>query len=133
MIMNTKKLKLPVSPDLLSTFIAVLNRLQPIVLFVVLLVIWCFGPSWLRGVDETIGNVDQSIWLLVVLSLISFLLVCTICWWLLQHFWMLLDLPHLDYMVSQFNTLPLWQQLGFYWVSFASLLAAALGCLIAIC
>jgi hypothetical protein len=41
-------------------------------------------------------------------------------------------LPTLGYMVSQFKQLLLWQQLGFYWASFALLLWAAVGVLSAV-
>ena len=112
---------------------SIFKSLEPVMLFIFLLVLWCFAPGWLRRIDETAGSVDQSIWLLVLLSMISFLLVCTLSWWLLQHFWSVLGLPTIHHMVSQFNSIPLCYQLSFYLASFALLLLAALGCLMAIC
>jgi len=111
----------------------VLKKIEPLVLFLLLLLGWSYGPGWLRLVDETVGNVDQSIWLLILLSLMTFLLISSLCWWLLQRFWLLAGLPSFVLMVSQFKTLQLWQQLSFYWLSFATLLLAALGSLMAIC
>ncbi|WP_442591914.1 hypothetical protein ACSBL2_11870 [Pedobacter sp. AW31-3R] len=105
----------------------------PVLLFIFLLLTWCFLPQWLHRIDETAGNIDQSIWLLILLSLITFLLICGLCWWLMQQFWLVLQLPPIEMMVSQFKVLPIWQQLSFYYASFALFLAAALGCLIAIC
>ncbi|WP_442591538.1 hypothetical protein ACSBL2_09945 [Pedobacter sp. AW31-3R] len=113
--------------------ISFLTPSVPFLLFIALLLMWFFVPMLLNRIDATIGNVDQSIWLLVLLSMISFLMVCGLCWWLLQQFWLVLQLPPIEQMVSQFNSLLLWQQLSFYYASFALLLVAALGCLIAIC
>jgi len=104
-----------------------------IIVFLLLLATWFFAPGWLRRIDGTAGSVDQSIWLLIVLSLISFLLITSLCWWLLQRFWLMAGLPPISTMVLHFNTLQLWQQLGLYLLSFALLLLAATGSLAAIC
>ena len=106
---------------------------QPLVLFIVLLSIWFPMHQWLRKIDPTISTSDQSMWLLILLSIMAFLLMVALSSWLLQLFWQWADLPSLLNMVSQFKTLTLWQQLGFYWASFFSLLAVASACLIAIC
>ena len=106
---------------------------KPLLALFFLLICWFTGPLVLRNIDGTAGSVDQGIWLLVILSLISFMLVAGLCWWLLQRFWLMAGLPAFSLMVSQFKTLPLWQQLGFYWASFALLLLAASICLSAIC
>ncbi|MDO7744093.1 MAG: hypothetical protein MUP99_09975, partial [Pedobacter sp.] len=87
----------------------------------------------LHHIDETAAGVDQSIWLLIILSLYTFQLISALCWWLLQRFWLSAGLPPLKIMVSQFDTLSLWQQLGFYLASFSLLLVAASVCLNAIC
>jgi hypothetical protein len=76
--------------------------------------------------------VDQEMWVLLIFSMIGFLMICGISWWIVKHFWLLLGLPDLKEMVSQFNTLKLWQQLSFFLASFVSLLLAALGCLAAV-
>jgi len=107
--------------------------LEPLLLFVVLLLLWSVAPVVLQHFDKTSGSIDQSIWLLVILGMISFLLLVALSWWLLQHFWTMMGLPKLNIMVSQFKTLALWQQLSFLWGSFALLLLAATGCLAAIC
>jgi hypothetical protein len=98
-----------------------------------LMLLWFIAPHWLSHIDETSGSIDQSIWLLIVLGLICFLGITAISWWLLHHFWISLGLPQLNSMALQFKRLELWQQLGFYWASFALLLLAALMSLIAIC
>jgi hypothetical protein len=112
---------------------ALLKGIDTFAVFLLLLATWFFAPGWLRQVDGTVGSIDQSIWLLVVLSLISFMLITALCWWLLKRFWLVSGLPPIGTMVSQFNTLKLWQQLGLYLLSFALLLLAALGSLVAIC
>lgn len=109
------------------------TKLQPFVLFLLLLLFWFLLPAWLTGIDPTIGTVDQGIWLLVLLSLITFLIVLALCWWLLQQMWLKLGLTPIQKIVSQFNTLSLWQQLSFYWASFALLLLAVSIIIIAIC
>ena len=108
-------------------------RWQPLLLFLLLLLLWGSSHLWLHHIDETAAGVDQSIWLLIILSLSTFLLLSALCWWLLQRFWLSAGLPPLKIMVSQFDTLSLWQQLGFYLASFSLLLVAASVCLNAIC
>ncbi|MNY70658.1 hypothetical protein D3C86_2088380 [compost metagenome] len=50
----------------------------------------------------------------------------------MRQFWISMGLPALGNMVSQYKELTVWQQLGFYWASFALLLLAAVGVLSAI-
>ena len=102
-----------------------LKAAEPVLLFGLLLLLWWRLPAILQNVDGTAGSIDQSIWMLIVLGLISFLLFTAVCWWLLQYSWQRLGLPGIYTMVSQFNTLELWQQLSFFWASLALLLAAA--------
>jgi hypothetical protein len=117
----------------MAMFKSFIKKAEIPVVFLLLLVTWFFAPGWLRHIDGTTGSVDQSIWLLIVLGLITFMLVTALCWWLLQRFWLMSGLPPIGTMVLQFNTLQLWQQLGLYLLSFAILLLAALGSLMAIC
>lgn len=98
-----------------------------------LLLLWQILQHVITGSDPNIGYIDPNIWLLILLGLIFFLLVAGLCWWLLQKVWVLLGLPALSNMVSQFKTLSLCYQLGFYFASFTLLLLAAIGCLNAIC
>jgi hypothetical protein len=102
-------------------------------IFGILIALWLVIPKMIRFYDQTAGIVDPGIWVLILLSLISFMLIAALSWWLLNRFWVSLGLPALDTMVLQFNTLTLWQQLGFFWLSFALLLLAAVLCLIGIC
>ncbi|WP_084528522.1 hypothetical protein [Pedobacter caeni] len=102
-------------------------------LLLVMLLLWPLGQSWILSADVTAGYIDPGIWLLVLLSLISFLLVAGLSFWLLERLWLGLGLPVIEVMVLQFKTLDSWKQLSFYWASFVSLLFAAVGCLIAIC
>ncbi|TKC59231.1 DUF4175 domain-containing protein [Pedobacter hiemivivus] len=122
--MNTIDIKKPV---LLPEF----KHLSNYLLFGLLLLLWLALPK-LMGFDETTGYIDPTIWLLIVLALITFLVLLATCWWLLQRFWMALGLPGLGLMVSQFKFLELWQQLGFYFACFALLLLAGVGCLAAV-
>ncbi len=109
------------------------NRWQLIWLLLILLSIWSLAPFALHKIDQTAAGIDQTIWLLIILSLIAFLLVTALCWWLLERFWLMAGLPQFSTLVSQFYTLSPWQQLVFYLSSFALLLVAASVCLAGIC
>ncbi|MBE9599464.1 hypothetical protein [Pedobacter sp. MC2016-24] len=94
---------------------------------IMMLFAWFVLPKMMHSGDVTTGYIDQSIWLLILLSLISFLLTVGLCWWVLQRFWLNTGLPGLNSMVLNFRDLELWQQLGFYFACFAVLLLAAVG------
>lgn len=98
-----------------------------------LILLWPVMRRIINGTDETVGYIDPNIWLLILISLICFMLIIGLCWWVLHQFWMSLGLPALGNMVLQFKELSTWQQLGFYWASLALLFFAALACLVAIC
>ncbi|WP_316814475.1 hypothetical protein [Pedobacter nyackensis] len=98
----------------------------------ILLLLWPVAQRFVMDVDPTIGFIDPNIWLLILLSFISFTVLIGLCWWILHGFWLSVGLPGLGNMVLQFRGLSLWQQLGFYWASFVSLLLAAVGVLTAI-
>ena len=102
-------------------------------LLLIMVLLWPLGQHLIISTDVTAGYIDPGIWLLVLLSLISFLLIAGLSFWLLQRLWLGLGLPVIEVMVLQFKNLDSWKQLSFYWASFVSLLFAAVGCLIAIC
>jgi hypothetical protein len=97
-----------------------------------LLLLWFLLPKLLLT-DSFVGVIDPNIWLLVVFALLCFIGLTGISWWLLQTFWMALGLPTLNNLIFNFKSIAPWLQLAFYWASFALLLLAAVGCLIAIC
>jgi hypothetical protein len=107
-------------------------RVQALLLFYTLLVTWVVGPHLLHYYDSTSRSIDQSILLLIVLALICFMLLLSLCWWIFKNVWKVIGLPGLHMMVSQFNLLSPWQQLSFFWASFALVLLAALGSLSAV-
>jgi hypothetical protein len=107
-------------------------RVQALLLFYTLLVIWVVGPHVLQYYNPTASSIDQSIWLLIVLAMICFMLLLSLCWWIFKNVWKVVGLPGLHMMVSQFNLLSPWQQLSFFWASFALVLLAALGSLSAV-
>jgi len=98
-----------------------------------LTLLWPVVRRIINNTDVTVGYIDPNIWLLILISLICFMLIIGLCWWVLRQFWMSLGLPDWGNMVLQFNELSAWHQLGFYWASLALLLFAALACLVAIC
>ena len=99
----------------------------PVLLTGLILLIWPLLQRLVLWSDPTIGFVDPNIWLLLLFSLISFVVVLVLSWWLLKSGWQLLKLPAISQVVSQFKTLASWQQLSFFLASFALLLLVALG------
>ena len=96
-----------------------------------LMVLWSLVTEFFSSPEISTG-INQSVPILIVLGLISFLVLVHLCWWLLHRFWLGIGLPALGSMVLQFSSLELWKQLGFFWLSFALLLLTGLGCLAAI-
>jgi hypothetical protein len=115
-----------------STRSTIVKLASDILFVVALLLIWFTAPKIMHFEDNTIGYIDPSIWLLVLLAIICFLIILPLSWWLLQRIWRVLNLPSLELMVSQFKFLEVWQQLGFYFACFALLLLAGVGCLVAV-
>ena len=137
--MNANVIKLPkikglsdLNNRIVKTCGRALRNFEPMFLFILLLIVWSVMPRWLHMEAEA-ASINESIWLLIVVSMIAFLAICAITWWLMQQFWLRLGLPQIQQMVSQFNTLTSWQQLSLFSLYFVSVLLAALGCLIAIC
>lgn len=122
--MKTLSLKMPVNIPV--------QKIEPYLMAIVLVLVWFTLQKVMLYNDSTAGQIDQSIWLLVLLAIISFLLMLGLCWWLMQRFWLQIGLPNLGDMVLQFNSLVVWQQLKFALALFALLLLAAIGALIAI-
>lgn len=102
-------------------------------LLLALLLCWPFAQQLILSMDVNAGYIDPGIWLLLLLSIIAFLILVGLSLWLLQNLWKSLGLPGMYLMVLQFKKMELWQQLGFLWACFVSLLFAGVGCLIAIC
>jgi hypothetical protein len=131
--MNTKIIKLPDVQEIGEVLKYPAKIIKPLALLVALLLLWILIPEFIDKADETTQIIVSNILPLILISLITFMIVSALCWWLLHRYWMALGLPNFKLMVSQFKTLSTWQQLNFYWFSFALLLLAALGCLSSIC
>jgi hypothetical protein len=131
--MNTKVFKLPRhaqnTPALATRFF----RFKPQHLLIALVFIWLVFPVWLHSTDPTAGYIEQSTWLLLVMSIITFILVVGLCWWLLRQFWTIAGLPEFNELIIKFNHLTSCQQLSFFFASFALLILAAMSCIGAIC
>ncbi|WP_051666140.1 hypothetical protein [Pedobacter sp. R20-19] len=82
--------------------------------------------------DSTTALPDPGIWQMVYLSALLFIGWLLLAWYLIHYFWHRLGLVSLIHLISHFNTLALWQQLGFYWASFALFLLAGIACLAAV-
>ncbi|MNL31880.1 hypothetical protein D3C87_1536950 [compost metagenome] len=123
--MRTLNLKMPVS-------MPVKGRIEQYLLLAIGLLLWFTAPKLMRFADQTTGTIDQSIWLLVLLAVISFMLMVGLCWWLLKRAWISLGLPELRVLIMDFKQMELWQQLSFWLASFALLLLAGIGALVAV-
>ncbi|WP_316820847.1 hypothetical protein [Pedobacter gandavensis] len=102
-------------------------------LLIALLLLWPIGQQMIMSMDVNAGYIDPGIWLLLLLSIITFLVMVGLSFWLVKGLWKGLDLPEKHIMVLQFKKMEIWQQLGLLWACFVSLLFAGVGCLIAIC
>lgn len=103
-------------------------------LLIIMLLLWPFAQQMVFSFDETAGYIDPgNMVLLVLISLITFIVIVVLSGWLLQRFLAAQNLPGMGVMVLQFRKLELWQQLGFYWASFALLLLAAAMSVMGIC
>lgn len=103
-------------------------------LLVIMVLLWPLVQHMVLSYDAAAGYIDPgNMVLLVAAALISYLMVLLLSGWLLRRGLAALGLPGLGIMVLQFKKLELWQQLGFYWASFALLLLAAVLCMAAIC
>ncbi|MDR6786499.1 hypothetical protein ABIE26_005314 [Pedobacter africanus] len=122
--MKTLNFKLPVRVSM--------KQIEVYLIGAIMVLAWFTLPTVIAGWDVTAGYIDQSIWLLVLLSLISFLLTVGLCWWLLQRFWVSAGLPDLNSMVLGFKGLRTWEQLGFYFACFVALLWAAVGVIVGV-
>lgn len=123
--MKTLNLKMPVSGPVKS-------RIERYLLVAIGLLLWFTAPKLMQFADETTGVIDQSIWLLVLLAALSFMLMVGLCWWLLHRFWVIMGLPQLNVLIMDFKHMELWQQLSFWLASFALLLLAGVGALVAV-
>jgi hypothetical protein len=108
-------------------------KFTPAILLILLLVIWMIYPVLLHSNDPTAGYIEQSTWLLILMSLITFMLVTRLCWWLLKQFWTMAGLPEYNKLILKFNHLTSCQQLSFFFACFALLILAAMSCIDAIC
>ncbi|MBB5441207.1 hypothetical protein HDC92_004914 [Pedobacter sp. AK017] len=97
----------------------------------ILLVLWA-GVTLFFSSPEMSAGINQSIPLLVVLGLITYLLLLEMSWWLFNRFLIRMGYPPIDAMVLHFKELQQWQQLSFVWASYALLLLAGTTCLAAI-
>ncbi len=98
-----------------------------------LLLLWLAGRNLILRNDPTAGLGDQDAWLYMLQSMIAFMMVVPLSWWFLQRFWMALGLPSINGLIVHFKELEPWQKLVCCFSSYALLLLAAVGCLIAIC
>ncbi len=113
---------------------SVYETLKIAALLTIMVLLWPFAQQMVFSFDETAGYINPgSMALLVLISLITFIVIVVLSGWLLQRFLAAQNLPGMGVMVLQFRKLELWQQLGFYWASFALLLLAAAMSVMAVC
>ena len=103
--MKTYNLKMPVK-------LPAIRNIEPYLLTVIVLLLWYTAPVLFELPAGNSTEIATSISLMVLLAMISFLLVLSLCWWLLHRFWTVVGLPGLGSIVLEFKSLQLWQQLG---------------------
>ncbi|MBB5436913.1 hypothetical protein HDC92_000577 [Pedobacter sp. AK017] len=97
----------------------------------ILLVMWATVTLFFSSPEMSAG-INQSIPLLVILGLITYLLLLEMSWWLFNRFLSRMGYPPVEAMVLQFKELQQWQQLSFLWALYALLLLAGAICMAAI-
>nr|WP_294899567.1 hypothetical protein [uncultured Pedobacter sp.] len=109
-------------------------RVHPLwLILLILFLVYRSLPLWIYRLDPTAALPDAGVGALVLLSILVFFLLLILSAYLFKITIKWLSLPAFSWMVSQFNTLTLWQQYVLYWASFALLLLAGIGCLSALC
>jgi len=83
--------------------------------------------------DLTMGYIDPSIWLLILIGLLCFVVMVALSAWIFIRLWTIIGLPNPHKIISQFNYLESCQKLKFLFAAYALLLLAGVGCLVAIC
>ncbi len=113
---------------------SIYEALKIALLLTILALLWPFAQQMVFNSDETAGYIDPgSMVQLLLMSLITFIVIVVLSGWLFKRFLAAQNLPGMGIMVLQFRKLELWQQLGFYWASFALLLLAAAMSVMAVC
>jgi hypothetical protein len=97
-------------------------------LMIVLMLLWSIITHVFSSPEFSAG-INQSVPIMIVIGLMTFLILLYLAYWLLERFWQRVGLPGIGSMVLQYKDLKIWQQLGFYWLLFALLLFLGLGCL----
>lgn len=97
----------------------------------ILLVLWVVVTLFFSSPELSAG-INQSIPLMVVLSMITYLILMEISLWLFNRFLMRMGCPPIEEMVLKFKELGEWQQLIFLWACYALVLLAGAICLSAI-
>jgi hypothetical protein len=87
--------------------------------------------SW--NSDLTMGYIDPSIWVLVLIALICYIVMIGLSAWIMIRLWTIVGLPAPQKIISQFNYLESCQKLKFLLAAYALLLLSGVGCLVAIC
>ena len=110
----------------------VIELLKPLLMLIILVLAWPIIQTLFFSQDQSIGYLDPSIVILIILSFICFITIVGLCGWLFNIAIKAAGMPEFKFIISQFNTISVWQQLGFYYAFYALLLLAGVGCLVAV-
>jgi len=97
----------------------------------ILLLLWVTVTLWFSSPEMSAG-INQSVPLMVVLGLITYLLLIEISVWLLNRFLLRMGCPPIAEILLKLKELAEWQQLIFLWACYALVLLAGAICLSAI-
>ncbi|SMC88902.1 hypothetical protein [Pedobacter africanus] len=93
-----------------------------------LLVLWVAISLFFSSPEMTAG-INQTMPLLLVIGLLTYLILLETSLWLFNRFLIRMGYPSLQEMVSQFKQLEEWQQLIFLWASYALVLLTGTACI----
>ncbi|WP_156166743.1 hypothetical protein [Pedobacter sp. BMA] len=97
-----------------------------------LILAYQLAPLFAGFFNNTTAVLDAAVWQLLLFSILTFMALLTISWFLLYASWSTLGLPNIHFMVLQFKDLSSWKQLSFYYACFALLFLGAVACVAAI-
>ena len=78
-------------------------------LMIVLMLLWSAVTNLFSSPEFSAG-INQSVPIMIVISLITFLILLYLSWWLLERLWERIGLPGIGNMVLHFKKIRIWQQ-----------------------
>ena len=119
--------------NMLSSRLRYWEAIKLIVLALVICAGWKIMQQTSWNAELTMGYVDPSILVLILIALICYIIMIGLSAWIMIRLWTIVGLPAPQKIILQFNYLESCQKLKFLLAAYALLLLSGVGCLVAIC